>query len=164
VSTEYDFREEEVEAAIREVGDRYGLDWTRDVSAVEAHPIKGTLACRALLRLRGGENKVVLLERDRQHQSWNVKHFGPRLTDVLRATLQRFGRELPEDHDEKYEQPILGLDETTCRYLLVKRGVARVEATLVLEPARREQPWRVAFLKWNDEVLLDRTQRKELSY
>jgi hypothetical protein len=35
--------------------------------------------------------------------------------------------------------------------------VARVEATLVLDGARGENPWRVVYLKYNDEVLVDRS-------
>jgi hypothetical protein len=31
-----------------------------------------------------------------------------------------------------------------------------VEATLVLDVARGENPWRVVYLKYNDDVLVDR--------
>ena len=40
---------------------------------------------------------------------------------------------------------------------MLKRNVARVEATLVLDEDRDENPWDVVFLKYNDEVLVDRT-------
>ncbi len=39
--------------------------------------------------------------------------------------------------------------------MLNKRGTARVEATLLLEPSQNENPWKVVFLKWNDEILVN---------
>jgi hypothetical protein len=81
---------------------------------------------------------------------------GPRLADVVRDALQKRGRTLPPDYDEKFEQPTFRLDEQSCRFLWLKRGVARVEATLVLDSGRVENPWRVVYLKYTDEVLVDR--------
>ena len=62
----------------------------------------------------------------------------------------------PPEYDEKYEQPTVSLEEQSCRFLLVKRNQVRVEATLVLESSRTESPWKVVYLKWNNEILVDR--------
>ena len=158
VATEFEFREEEVVIALRQAAFGQGIDWSRDVKRTVVNPIKGTLGCRALLELAEGVSKVVLLEYDRRGRQWKVRHFGPRLTDVVRAALRQCDRTLPDDYDEKHEQPILGLEETTCRFLWLKRGLARVEATLVLDPSARGEPWKVVFLKWNDELLVDGTE------
>jgi hypothetical protein len=155
VATEFEFREEDVLVALRQAAIAHGLDWGKDVRGTVVNPIRGTLGCRALIELAEGVSKVVLLDYDRRLRQWKVKHFGPRLSDVLRSTLRQFNRTLPDDYDEKHEQPILGLEETTCRFLFIKRGVVRVEATLVLEPSAKGEPWKVVFLKWNDEVLID---------
>lgn len=156
LATQFEFREEDVVTAIRRAASTQGLDWEKEIERIEVNPIKGTVACRALLVLLDGSSKVVLLEFDRRRREWVVKHFAPRLTDVLRTALRQFERNLPEDYDEKFEQPILGLNETTSRFLLVKHGVVRMEATLVLDPDQSGQPWKVVFLKWNDDVLVDR--------
>jgi hypothetical protein len=157
LGTEFEFKKEDVERAVRRQAARYGLDWTEDVKGFEAHPIRGTLGCRALVNLADGTSKVVLLDYDRKRQDWQVRHMGPRLTDVVRQALQKRGRALPDDYDEKYEQPTFRLDEQSCRFLWRKENVARVEATLVLDGARGENPWRVVYLKYNDEVLVDRS-------
>jgi hypothetical protein len=99
----------------------------------------------------------VLLDYDRKRQDWQVRHMGPRLTDVVRDALRQRGRALPDDYDEKFEQPTFRLDEQSCRFLWLKRGVARVESTLVLDSSRGDNPWRVVYLKYNDDVLVDRT-------
>jgi hypothetical protein len=154
---EFEFRKEDVESAARRYTAEHGLDWSEDVVGFEAHGIRGTLGCRALLTLADGTTKVLLLSYDRRRQDWQVRHMGPRLTDVVREALRQKGKSLPDDYDEKFEQPTFRLDEQSCRFLLVKRDVARVEATLVLDGAREENPWRVVYLKFNDEVLADRT-------
>ncbi len=156
LGTEFEFKKEDVEDAVRRYASRLGLDWAEDVAGFEAHGIRGTLGCRALVKLADGTSKVVLLDFDRKRQDWQVRHMGPRLTDVVRDALQKRGRTLPDDYDEKFEQPTFRLDEQSCRFLWLKRGVARVEATLVLDSARVENPWRVVYLKYNDEVLVDR--------
>jgi hypothetical protein len=93
----------------------------------------------------------------RRRQAWQVRYLGPRVTDVVRDALQKKGKRLPDDYDEKREQPTFSLDEQSCRFFMLKRNVARVEATLVLDEDRDENPWDVVFLKYNDEVLVDRT-------
>jgi hypothetical protein len=158
LGAEFEFKKEDVENAVRRHAARHGLDWTEDVKGFEAHPIRGTLGCRALVNLADGTSKVVLLEYDRKRQDWQVRHMGPRLTDVVRQALQKRGRTLPDDYDEKYEQPTFRLDEQSCRFLWLKQDVARVEATLVLDGNRGENPWRVVYLKYNDEVLVDRSR------
>jgi len=157
LGTEFEFKKEEVEQAVRSHASRQGLDWGEDVVGFEAHVIRGTLGCRALVKLADGASKVVLLDYDRKRQNWQVRHMGPRLTDVVRDALRQRGRALPDDYDEKFEQPTFRLDEQSCRFLWLKRGVARVEATLVLDTSRGDDPWRVVYLKYNDEVLVDRT-------
>ena len=157
LGTEFEFKKEDVENAVRRHASRQGLDWGEDVAGFEAHAIRGTLGCRALVKLTDGSSKVVLLDFDRRRQDWQVRHMGPRLTDVVRDALRQRGRSLPSDYDEKFEQPTFRLDEQSCRFLWLKRGVARVEATLVLDPSRGENPWRVVYLKYNDDVLVDRT-------
>jgi hypothetical protein len=153
---EFEFRKEDVENAVRRYTARHGLDWKDDIVGFEAHGIRGTLGCRALLKLADGTSKVVLLNYDRKRQDWEVRHMGPRLTDVVREALRQRGKSLPDDYDEKFEQPTFRLDEQSCRFLLVKRDVARVEATLVLDSTQEENPWRVVYLKHNDDVLVDR--------
>jgi hypothetical protein len=143
--------------AIRESAALHGLDWDNDIERHEAHAIRGTLGCRALLQLVDGSSKVLLLEYDRRRRLWRVKHFGPRITDVVDNEVRNLGRSMPEDYDEKYEQPTFSLEEQSCRFLLVKRGAVRIEATLVLDATEMENPWKVVYLKWNDDVLVDRT-------
>ncbi|HSF18053.1 MAG TPA: hypothetical protein VLK65_21130 [Vicinamibacteria bacterium] len=155
VGCEFEFNKDEVGGALRHHVERQGLNWDRDVCGFEAHPVRGTLGCRALLELSDGTSKAVLLNYDRSRQEWVVRHMGPRLTDVVREALRENGRELPDEYDEKFEQPTFSLDEQSCRFLLVKRGVTRVEATLVLTSDDRD-PWRVVYLKDNDDVLVDR--------
>ncbi len=157
LTTEFEFKKEDVEDAVRRHAARQGLDWEEDVSGFEAHAIRGTLGCRALVKLADGASKVALLDYDRKRREWLVRHMGPRLTDVVRDALQKRGKTLPDDYDEKFEQPTFRLDEQSCRFLWLKRGVARVEATLVLDTAGGENPWRVVYLKYNDDVLVDRT-------
>jgi len=157
LGTEFEFKREDVENAVRRHASRQGLDWGEDVVGFEAHGIRGTLGCRALVKLADGASKVVLLDYDRKRQDWQVRHMGPRLTDVVRDALRQRGRALPDDYDEKFEQPTFRLDEQSCRFLWLKRGVARVEATLVLDISRGDNPWRVVYLKYNDDVLVDRT-------
>lgn len=156
LGTEFEFRKDEVEQAVRRHVGRLGLDWDRDVEGFEAHGIRGTLGCRALMRLADGSSKVVLLNYDRRRQDWQVRHIGPRLTDVVREVLRQYGKTLPEDYDEKFEQPTFSLDEQSCRFLYVKRGVARVEATLVLAAGGDHNAWQVVYLGFNDQVLVDR--------
>ena len=141
--------------ALRESAADRGLDWDNDVEDYEAHRIRGTLGCRALLRLIDGTSKVVLLEYDRRRRAWEVKHLGPRITDVVQDELRKHGRRIPDDYDEKFEQPTFRLEEQSCRFLLVKRGTVRIEATLVLDASSSEYPWRVVYLKWNDDTLVD---------
>ncbi len=155
LGAEFEFKREDVENAVRRHALGQGLDWGEDVVGFEAHPIRGTLGCRALVNLADGSSKVVLLDYDRKRQDWQVRHMGPRLTDVVRDALQKRGRTLPADYDEKFEQPTFRLEEQSCRFLWLKRGVARVEATLVLDASRGENPWRVVYLKYNDDVLVD---------
>jgi hypothetical protein len=157
LGTEFEFKKEDVEDAVRRHASRQGLDWGEDVAGFEAHMIRGTFGCRALVKLADGASKVVLLDYDRKRQDWQVRHMGPRLTDVVRDALRQRGKALPDDYDEKFEQPTFRLDEQSCRFLWLKRGVARVEATLVLDSSRGDNPWRVVYLKYNDEVLVDRT-------
>jgi hypothetical protein len=156
LTTEFDFVEEEVCDAIRNASAGHGLDWNNDVEDCEAHSIRGTLGCRALLRLVDGSSKVVLLEYDRRRRAWEVKHFGPRITDVVNDELSKHGHRIPDDYDEKFEQPTFRLEEQSCRFLLIKKGAARVEATLVLDLSNIENPWRVVYLMWNGNVLIDR--------
>lgn len=155
LATEFDYRKEEVVDAIREAAASFGLDWEKDIERHEAHRIRGTLGCRALLQLVDGSSKVVLLEYDRRRRAWQVKHFGPRVTDVVNDELCKYGLSVPRDYDEKYEQPTFSLEEQSCRFLVVKRNVARVEATLVLDP-ENDKSWKVVFLTYNDKTLLDR--------
>ena len=157
LSTEFVFRQEEVLDAVREHTAHHGIDWERDVESFETHGIRGTLGCRSLMRLADGSSKVVLLNYHRQRQAWQVRYLGPRVTDVVRDALRKRGKRLPDDYDEKREQPTFSLDEQSCRFFLLKRDVARVEATLVLDGSRDENPWDVVFLKYNDEVLVDRS-------
>jgi hypothetical protein len=157
LGTEFEFKKQDVEDAVRRHASRQGLDWGQDVVGFEAHVIRGTLGCRALVKLADGASKVVLLDYDRRRQDWQVRHMGPRLTDVVRDALRQRGRSLPDDYDEKFEQPTFRLDEQSCRFLWLKRGVARVEATLVLDSSRGDNPWRVVYLKYNDDLLVDRT-------
>ena len=157
LGTEFEFKKEDVEDAVRRHASRQGLDWGEDVVGFEAHGIRGTLGCRALVKLADGASKVVLLDYDRKRQDWQVRHMGPRLTDVVRDALRQRGRALPDDYDEKFEQPTFRLDEQSCRFLWLKRGVARVEATLVLDGSRGDNPWRVVYLKYDDDVLVNRT-------
>jgi hypothetical protein len=156
LATEFEFSEDEVVSAIRVAVLSNQMDWD-DIINCRVNPIRGTLGCRALLELRDGSSKVVLLEYDRQYHKWRVKHFAPRVTDVVREELRHHGRTLPEDYDEKFEQATFHLDEPATRFMLHKKGVARIEATLVLDPSRSEDPWKVVFLRWNEEVLVDRT-------
>jgi hypothetical protein len=156
LGTEFEFKKEDVESTVRRTTSKQGLVWNEDVVKFEAHPIRGTLGCRALMTLADGSSKVLLLDFDRKRQDWQVRHMGPRLTDVVREALRQYGKSLPDDYDEKFEQPTFRLDEQSCRFLLLKRGVARVEATLVLDAARGENPWRVVYLRHNDDVLVDR--------
>ena len=157
LATEFDYVEEEVEEAIRQAAVSYGLDWDTDVERHEAHLIRGTLACRALLLLADGSSKALLLEFDRRRRVWQVKHYGPRITDVVAEEARKHGRSIPDDYDKKFEQPTFSLEEQSCRFLLVKRNVAQIEATLVLDSAELENPWRVVYLKWDDDVLVDRS-------
>jgi hypothetical protein len=76
--------------------------------------------------------------------------------EVVREELLRHGRTLPQDYDEKFEQATFSLDEPASRFMLNKEGVARVEATLILKSSRIDSPWQVVYLKWNDEILVDR--------
>ena len=120
--------------------------------------VSGFHVVRPVVKLADGTSKVVLLDYDRKRQDWQVRHMGPRLTDVVREALHKRGRVLPDDYDEKYEQPTFRLDEQSCRFLWLKRDVARVEATLILDGAGGENPWRVVYLKYNDDVLVDRSR------
>ena len=155
VANEFEFRPHDVEAAIRAAALTNEMDWD-EVANCRLNPIRGTLACRALLELQDGSSKVVLCEYDRRGRRWKVKHFGPRIMEVVRAELARHGRTLPDDYDEKFEQATFSLDEPASRFLLRKEGVARVEATLVLSSAQPDHPWQTVYLKWNDEILVDR--------
>jgi len=157
LSTEFVFRQEEVLKTVREHTAHHGIDWERDVESFVTHGIRGTLGCRSLMRLADGSSKVVLLNYHRRRQAWQVRYLGPRVTDVVRDALQKKGKHLPDDYDEKREQPTFSLDEQSCRFFMLKRNVARVEATLVLDEDRDENPWDVVVLKYNDEVLVDRT-------
>ncbi len=157
LATEFDYVEDEVVEAMRQAASSFGLDWDADVERHEAHPIRGTLACRALLQLVDGSSKALLLEYDRRRRAWKVKHFGPRITDVIAEEARKHGRSVPEDYDEKFEQPTFSLVEQSCRFLFVKRNVARIEATLVLDSTELENPWRVVYFKWDDDVLVDRS-------
>ena len=157
LSTEFEFRKEDVLDALRRHTAHRGLEWERDVESFEAHPIRGTLGCRALIQLADGSSKVVLLNYDRKRQQWLVRYLGPRVTDVVRDALHEHGRSLPSDYDEKHEQPTFSLDEQSCRFVLNKRDVARIEATLVLDSEQTDTLWKVVYLKHNDDVLTDRT-------
>jgi hypothetical protein len=157
LATEFHFDKSEVEQAVREYAGRRGIHWEEDVEGFEAHGIRGTMGCRALVKLADGSSKVVLLSYQRRRREWHVRHMGPRLTDVVRMALRDKGKTLPETYDEKFEQPTFSLDEQSCRFLLVKRDIARVEATLVLDTTADESAWNVVYLKYNDEVLTDRT-------
>ena len=155
LATEFQFREQDVEAAIRIAALSNQMDWD-EVAGCRVNPIRGTLGCRALLELRDGSSKVVLCEFDRREQRWKVRHFGPRIMDVVREELARHGRRLPEDYDEKFEQATFSLDEPASRFMLNKEGVARVEATLTLNSNQADHPWQIVYLRWNDEILVDR--------
>ena len=157
LATEFEFRKEEVLEAVRLYTSQRGIDRDRDVERFEAHGIRGTLGCRALVHLSDGSSKVVVLTYHRRHQSWQVRYLGPRVTDVVREALRQKGKSLPDDYDEKHEQATFSLDEQSCRFFLMKREVARIEATLVLDSSRKENLWNVVFLKYNDDVLTDRT-------
>lgn len=155
LATEFEFREEEVVEAIRVAALANKMDWD-EVTKCKVNPIRGTLGCRALLELRDGASKVVLCEFDRRYQRWKVKHFAPLVMDVVREELARLGRILPQKYDEKFEQATFSLDEPACRFMLRKDGVACVEATLVLKADPIGDHWQVVYLKWDDEVLIDR--------
>jgi hypothetical protein len=157
LATEFEFRKQDVLEAVQLYMSQRGIDWEHDVEKFEAHGIRGTLGCRALMRLADGSSKVVLLNYHRRHQQWQVRYLGPRVTDVVRNALRQKGRSLPDDYDEKHEQPTFSLDEQSCRFFMMKRGVARVEATLVLDSTREENLWNVVYLRYNDDVLTDRT-------
>ena len=157
LATEFEFRKEEVLEAVKLYTAQRGINWPQDVEKFEAHGIRGTLGCRALIHLSDGSSKVVLLNYRRHHQSWQVRYLGPRVTDVVREALRQKGRSLPNDYDEKHEQATFSLDEQSCRFFLMKRGLARIEATLVLDSSREENLWSVVFLKYNDDILIDRT-------
>ena len=157
LATEFEFRKEEVLEAVRLYTSQRGIDWDQDVERFEAHGIRGTLGCRALMHLSDGSSKVVVLNYHRRHQSWQVRYLGPRVTDVVREALRQKGRSLPDDYDEKHEQATFSLDEQSCRFFLMKREVARIEATLVLDSDQKENLWNIVYLKYNDDVLTDRT-------
>ncbi len=157
LATEFEFRKEEVLGAVRLYTSQRGIDWDQDVERFEAHGIRGTLGCRALMHLSDGSSKVVVLNYHRRHQSWQVRYLGPRVTDVVREALRQKGRSLPDDYDEKHEQATFSLDEQSCRFFLMKREVARIEATLVLDSDQKENLWNIVYLKYNDDVLTDRT-------
>ena len=155
LATEFEFREEEVAEVIRVAALANKMDWD-EVTECRVNPIRGTLGCRALLKLRDGASKVVLCEFDRRYQRWKVKHIAPLVMDVVREELVRLGRVLPQKYDEKFEQATFSLDEPACRFMLRKDGVARVEATLVLRASPTGHEWQVVYLKWDDEILIDR--------
>ena len=155
LATEFEFREQDVEAAIRVAALTNEMDWG-EVANCRVNPIRGTLGCRALIELKDGSSKVVLCEYDRREQRWKVKYLGPRIIEVVREELARHGRTLPDDYDEKFEQATFSLDEPSSRFMLNKDGVARVEATLVLSSSEPDHPWQIVYLKWNDEILVDR--------
>lgn len=155
LATEFEFRSQDVEAAIRVAALSNEMDWD-EVANCRVNPIRGTLGCRALLELKDGSSKVVLCEYDRREQRWKVRHFGPRIMEVVKQELARHGRTLPNDYDEKFEQATFSLDEPASRFFLRKEGVARVEATLVLNSTEPDHPWQVVYLKWNDEIVVDR--------
>ncbi len=155
LATEFEFREEEVVEAIRVAALANKMDW-EGVTECRVNPIRGTLGCRALLKLRDGASKVVLCEFDRRYQRWKVIHFAPLVMDVVREELVRLGRILPQKFDEKFEQATFSLDEPACRFMLRKDGVTRVEATLILRAHPTGHEWQVVYLKWDDEVLIDR--------
>ncbi len=155
LGTEFEFREEEVVEAIRVAVLANKMDWN-EVTRCKVNPIRGTLGCRALLELRDGASKVVLCEFDRRYQRWKVNHIAPLVMDVVRAELVRLGHTLPQKYDEKFEQATFSLDEPACRFMLRKDGVARVEATLVLKTHPTGHEWHVVYLKWDDDVLIDR--------
>ena len=158
LATEFEFRKEEVLKAVKLYTSQRGIDWDIDVESFEAHGIRGTLVgCRALIRLADGSSKVALLNYHRRQQNWQVRYLGPRVTDVVREALRQKGKSLPDDYDEKHEQPVFSLDEQSWRFFLMKREVARIEATLVLDSNRQENLWNVVYLKYNDDVLTDRT-------
>lgn len=156
LATEFEFRKEDVLEAVKLYTSQRGIDWERDVDSFEAHGIRGTLGCRALMRLADGSSKVVLLNFHRGQQRWQVRYLGSRVTDVVREALRQRGKSLPDDYDEKHEQPTFSLDEQSCRFFLMKREVARIEATLVLDTSREDHLWDVVYLKYNDDVLTDR--------
>jgi len=157
LATEFEFRKEDVVDAVKLYTAQIGIDWDRDVESFEAHGIRGTLGCRSLIRLADGSSKVALLNYHRRQQGWQVRYLGPRVTDVVREALRQKGKSLPDDYDEKHEQPTFSLDEQSCRFFYMKREVARIEATLVLDSSRHENLWNVVYLKYNDDVLTDRT-------
>ena len=39
----------------------------------------------------------------------------------------------------------------------MKREVARIEATLVLDTSEKDNLWKVVYLRYNDDILTDRT-------
>ena len=92
---EFEFREEEEVEAIRVAALANKMDW-EGVTECRVNPIRGTLGCRALLKLRDGASKVVLCEFDRRYQRWKVIHFAPLVMDVVREELVRLGRILPQ--------------------------------------------------------------------
>ena len=145
LATEFAFRKEEVLVAVRLYTSQRGIDWDQDVERFEAHGIRGTLGCRALMHLSDGSSKVVVLNYHRRHQSWQVRYLGPRVTDVVREALRQKGRSLPDDYDEKHEQATFSLDEQSCRFFLMKREVARIEATLVLDSDQKENLWNIVY-------------------
>ena len=157
LATEFEFRKEEVLVAVKLYTSQRGIDWEQDVETFKAHGIRGTFGCRALMCLSDGSSTVVLLNYHRHHQRWQVRYLGPRVTDVVQEALRQKGKSLPDDYDEKHEQATFSLDEQSCRFFLMKRGVARIEATLVLDSSRKENLWNVVYLKYNDDVLTDRT-------
>ena len=55
--TEFEFRKEDVTRAVRAHVSQQGIEWERDVQSFEAHGIRGTLGCRALLRFVDGSSK-----------------------------------------------------------------------------------------------------------
>ena len=113
-------------------------------------------AAVAALEIGTAFTEQMVTEFDRRNQRWEVKHFAPLVMDVVREELVRLGRVLPQNYDEKFEQATFNLDEPACRFMLRKDGVARVEATLVLKADPLGHSWQVVYLKWDDDVLIDR--------
>lgn len=163
LSTEVDFDKDAVARVVAEKTKELGIDWDRDVIGLEAHPVRGTLSCRSLLKLADGSSKVVLLEYIRRERQWHVGHIGPRISDVVRDQLKQAGKKLPDDYDQKYENHSFGLDEQSCRFMLAKGDDFRVEATLVLRGDQPEHPWQVVYLKHRNSVLLDEPAHREVT-